>query len=76
MRKRSLRVARAEYDISQIDLAIRAGLSQRKVWAIENGYRTASTDEQAALAAVMGLSVRAIAWPVGRQTRRIAEAGP
>lgn len=42
---------------------MRAGLSQRKIWAIENGYRGASRDEQDAIAAVLELSRAAIAWP-------------
>ena len=63
MRKLLLRVARAEKDISQIDLAIRAGVSQRKVWALEHGYREATPEEQEALARALDLPRAAIAWP-------------
>lgn len=62
--KRLLRVARAEKDISQLELATRAGLSQKKVWGIENGYRLASLSERLAIAYALDMSIDAIKWPV------------
>ena len=61
--KRLLRVARAEKDISQLELATRAGLSQKKVWSIEHNYRVPSDEERLAIADALGMSITAIQWP-------------
>ena len=65
MKRMHLRVARAQADISQVDLAIKAGLSQKKIFGIEHGYRLAKEDEQQAIATALGVSPAAIAWPKG-----------
>ena len=61
--KRLLRVARAEKDISQLELATRAGLSQKKIWSIEHNYRLASDEERLAIADALGMTVADIKWP-------------
>ena len=61
--KRLLRVARAEKDISQIELATRAGLSQKKIWSIEHNYRVPSLAERLAIVGALGMSVADIKWP-------------
>ncbi len=63
-----LRVARAQRDISQVELARRSGLSQKKIWAIEHFYRVASAEEQAAIATALEMTPTAIVW-----TRRSKE---
>lgn len=50
---RVLKAARVLRDLSQRDLALRAGISHNRYWEIENGYREASSEERAALAAVL-----------------------
>jgi transcriptional regulator with XRE-family HTH domain len=45
-----LRVLRAEREVTQMDLALKAGLSQSRYWRIENGYEQPTTTERAKLA--------------------------
>jgi transcriptional regulator with XRE-family HTH domain len=67
MRERNrlrLKVQRAERDITQHQVAQAAGMNQTRYWQIENGAGNPPTDdERAAIAAVLGVSASAIAWP-------------
>lgn len=45
-----LRVLRAERGVTQIDLALKAGLSLSRYWRIENGYEQPTDTERARLA--------------------------
>ena len=63
-RLRVLRAAQADRLISQMALARRAGVPTFRYWQIENGEGPApSVGEQVAIAAALGTSVAAIAWP-------------
>lgn len=44
-----LKVLRAERAITQMDLALKAGLSRDRYWRIENGYEHPTDAEQARL---------------------------
>lgn len=48
--KNRLRVLRADCEISQMDLAIKAGLSRDRYWRIENGYDKPTLGELGKLA--------------------------
>lgn len=52
-----LRVLRAERGITQIDLAIKAGVAQSAYWRIENGYDIPSDAVQARLARVLKVEI-------------------
>lgn len=45
-----LRVLRAERRITQLDLAIKADIYEKRFWRIENGYAAATPDEQKRIA--------------------------
>lgn len=45
-----LKVLRAEHEISQMDLALKVGLSRDRYWRIENGYDDPSESELRKLA--------------------------
>lgn len=45
-----LRVLRAERDITQMDLALKARISHNRYWRIEAGYVTATDEELARIA--------------------------
>lgn len=45
-----LRVLRAERDITQMDLALKAKIQKDRYWRIENSYEKPSADEIARLA--------------------------
>jgi len=51
-----LRVARAERRITQRDLARQSGVSESRLWKIENGYLDGTPDERAKLARVLRVS--------------------
>jgi transcriptional regulator with XRE-family HTH domain len=61
-----LRVARALAEVSQRQLGARSGLSEKIIWAIENGYRVPSAAERQAIAEALATTVASIAWPAGR----------
>lgn len=45
-----LRVLRAEYGLSQMDVAARLGCGHNRYWRIENGFTDPTADEQKQLA--------------------------
>lgn len=45
-----LRVLRADARISQLDLALEAGVAHHRYWRIENGYSEATKAEKSAIA--------------------------
>jgi len=58
-----LRVIRAERGITQVNLALKAGLSPARYWKIENAVPPeARDDERAALARVLRIGQQNI-WP-------------
>jgi transcriptional regulator with XRE-family HTH domain len=64
-KRRTLRVLRAERDITQKVLAVRAGLTQTRYWQIEHGSGAAARkDEKAAIARVLEVSPHEVDWPV------------
>ena len=61
---RRLRLQRVLVGISQAELARRAGMALFRYWQIENGEGPElNVDEQAAVAAALGVKVSEIAWP-------------
>lgn len=61
---RSLRVLRAERDITQSQLAKKLSISHTRYWQIENAEGLApSEDERKAIAAALSVRVDDIAWP-------------
>lgn len=52
-----LRVLRAERGVTQMDLALKAGLSLSRYWRIENGYETPDTGERGRLAKALRITV-------------------
>ena len=61
---RTLRVLRAEREVSQKLLADRAGLTQTRYWQIEHGEGAPlRKEERAAIARVLEVAPHAIAWP-------------
>lgn len=58
-----LKVARAEKDLTQWDLALKAGVSQAKVSLIERGHIVPSDDDRQRMAAALGLEADQIDWP-------------
>jgi transcriptional regulator with XRE-family HTH domain len=62
---RTLRVLRAERDLTQKAIADGAGLTQTRYWQIEHGNGApVRKDEQAAIARMLAVSVRDIDWPI------------
>lgn len=59
-----LRVLRAEQEVTQMQVARKAGLSAARYWQIENGEGSEpSPGERNAVAAALGVKVSEIAWP-------------
>lgn len=56
MKRNRLKVLRAECEISQLDLAIKVGLSRDRYWRIENGYDQPAADELRKLAKALRVS--------------------
>jgi transcriptional regulator with XRE-family HTH domain len=52
-----LRVLRADRRITQLDLALKAKLSQNRYWRIENGYDEPSDSEKKRIARVLKADV-------------------
>ena len=59
-----LRVARAERGVTQIDLALKAGLSLSRYWRIENGYEQPTDTERAKLAKALRVDEAALGFPM------------
>lgn len=59
-----LKVLRADADLTQIDVARRAGMNVTRYWQIEKGYGNPATKpEREAVAAALSVKVSEIAWP-------------
>lgn len=54
--RRRLRTLRVGLDLSQIDTAQRANLSESRYWRIENGYDEPTPDERDAIAKALKTS--------------------
>ena len=65
-----LKVLRAEQQITQMDLAIKAGLSRDRYWRIENGYEQPALDERVKLARALRVDESDLGF------QQIAEARP
>lgn len=62
---RRLKVWRADRDVTQRQLALRAGLSPSRYWQIESGEGSVpSADEKSAVAAALDVKVSDIEWPL------------
>ncbi len=57
-----LRIVRAEQRVSQLALALRAGINPTRVWRIENGYAMPTEGERNDIACALGVAGAAI-WP-------------
>ncbi len=55
--KNRLRVLRAEKEVSQLDVAMKAGLKEYRYWRIENRYVIPSEDERAAIAKALKVPI-------------------
>jgi transcriptional regulator with XRE-family HTH domain len=55
--KNRLRVVRADRRITQMDTALKSGVSLNRVWRIENGYSDPTPTEQAAIARALKADV-------------------
>ena len=62
MKQNRLRVLRAEYKISQLDLALKVGLSRDRYWRIENGYDDPSDSELRKLAKALRVEEAALGF--------------
>lgn len=54
--KQRLKVLRAERDLTQLDLALKAEISHNRYWHIENGYKLPTVDEVERLAKALGIT--------------------
>lgn len=62
-RPNRLPVLRAERDISQLDLAVKVGMSHNRYWRVENGYTEPTDEERNTLASTLGVPVAEIWAP-------------
>lgn len=66
---RSLRVLRAERELTQKLIAVRAGLTQTRYWQIEHGEGAPlRKDERTAIARILEIAPHEIAWPAMKPT--------
>lgn len=65
--KNRLKVLRAECQITQMDLALKVGLSKDRYWRIENGYEQPTDTERARLAKVLRVDVEALGFGLPAQ---------
>lgn len=66
---KTLRVLRAERDITQKEIADQAGLTQTRYWQIEHGQGAPMrTTERDTIARVLAVRHADIAWPVVKPT--------
>lgn len=63
----TLRVRRAEREVSQRDLALKAGLHPDRYWRIEKGYTEPTPEECEAIAAALEVAAE-VAFPGLRST--------
>lgn len=67
---RTLRVLRAERDLTQKEIGDRAGLTQTRYWQIEHGQGTPTrTTEREGIARALMVRSEDIAWPTITPTR-------
>ena len=67
---RTLRVLRAEREITQQVIAAKAGLTQTRYWQIEHGEGTPlRKEERAAIARLLAVQPHEIAWPDMKPTQ-------
>ena len=59
-KRNRLRVLRAELDITQMDVARKAGIQLTRYWRIENGYDQPSETERAKLAKALRVAPEAL----------------
>jgi transcriptional regulator with XRE-family HTH domain len=65
----TLRVLRAERELTQQDIAKRTGLTQTRYWQIEHGEGAPlRKEERAAIARVIEVAPHKIAWPAMKPT--------
>ena len=62
MKRNRLKVLRAECEISQLDLALKVGLSRDRYWRIENGYDDPSESELRKLAKALRVEEAALGF--------------
>jgi|KBSSwiStaDraftv2_1062776.scaffolds.fasta_scaffold2057168_2 transcriptional regulator with XRE-family HTH domain len=60
--KNRLKVLRADKNLSQLDLAVKAGIKEYRYWRIENGYVIPTDDERAAIAKALKVTIAEV-WP-------------
>lgn len=60
--KNRLKVLRAEVGISQLDLALSAGMPRDRYWHIENGYAAPTAADASAIARVLKVEVADIGF--------------
>jgi len=66
----TLRVLRAARDLTQHELAARAGLTQTRFWQIEHGEGAPlRAEERDAIARILEVRASVIAWPVMTPTQ-------
>jgi transcriptional regulator with XRE-family HTH domain len=70
-----LRVLRAERSLAQYQLAGLAAIDATRYWRIEHGLVNPRADERQRLAAVLGLSQRAI-WRMAKEPHKPASVAP
>lgn len=61
--RRALRTFRATVGLSQMAVAERVGVSERRYWFIENGYKDPTDAEVAKLAKVLKTDTGKLPWP-------------
>jgi transcriptional regulator with XRE-family HTH domain len=67
---RTLKVLRAELEITQHQIASRIGMTQTRYWQIEHGEGAPlRKDERAAIARVLEVQPFEIAWPATKPTQ-------
>lgn len=59
-----LRVLRAERDVTQMDLALKAGMGLTRYWKIETGYIEPSETERARLAKALRVDESDLGFPL------------
>ena len=62
MKRNRLKVLRAECEISQLDLALKVGLSRDRYWRIENGYDDPRHEELRKLAKALRVEEAALGF--------------
>lgn len=69
----ALKIVRATRGLSQIALALRAGVDRQKVWSIERGLSKPSPEQREALARALDVDPSML-WPESEHDRRAVGA--